>query len=242
MSNLKSLRDPGVKKIPGANAGIKFVKDVAGGLLTRRGFSFVKPAVALRRTLQRIDGIEIETFSEVQKENWGIPLASFSLALGTNFTFAPNFFRPSSRLLSDGSVFVSASECHLRVTPYKGVVQPECQKKNIWVVEESGAVRSDVLNALQRGVDLLDKWQSLEVVLTFLRNVDEVETANERIWGFGRSGSVVRHALTAFIADQLGVSDVAADSAAAALNNGGLSALSGADSADSQLQKLLSNR
>lgn len=207
-------------------------------LLTARAFSGFQNDVSTRATPTRTDVVAVQFFPKGKLAKWGLPSNSFSVAVGSQFSFLPAVFGKEA----GQSKQPNPALCHVRLTPSRGIWQLRGRRHpNIWVVDENGKnlekCAEDAARVLSTAVlpwfSRFDDLQELE------RTLLEDEEQFDKAWGFGRKGSPLRKLLLGLVAAQLKHFDIARDNLNQAVEHHGLVELAGSDEPLHMARKVL---
>jgi len=168
-------------------------------------FIFAGPSTARRYLERRVDVVSLERFPTREIRQWRIPDAAFGLAAGCFFPFAPCLVAPTVKRDGLGRLLPSVTECHVRLTPYKSVIQRDNEHPNIWSFDGSRECEQSILEDVVRCLgDVVfpwfERWNTLDALWDLVEKSEETADRNGRTWGFGRVESYTRHVLAGFVA------------------------------------------
>lgn len=174
-------------------------------LLREAGFGTFTSRTAWRHIDDRIDVVNFRSFNSYNAEVAGCTTYSFSVYLGCFMPAIPLDYEPSKMKKKGSLLLPQEYECHFRGRLTRSFKQPELKQRSIWYIDPDekylGSALIDVADQIPSNVlGWFGSFSDPEYPLRVLLGSDE---DMDKLWGFGRNPSPVRHYFTGYVALQM---------------------------------------
>ncbi len=205
-----------------------------GPRLRDAGFSAFAARTAWRHHDDRIDVVEVQTFTAARANALGCTTASFALNLGCYLAAIPPYVDGGGPKRDGGRAWPLEHECHLRGQLLRSYRQRAWARRDIWYVDPAGDDLERALDDVERQIDgvalpWFGRFADPDFALSLL--LEGVERPGE-LWGFGGPTSPVRDFFAGYVAWSRGRSDVACARLRRALASGSFDAIAARMEAD----------
>jgi hypothetical protein len=165
-------------------------------VLRQEGFDRFAGRSAWRRSENKIDVVNFQSFNSYLAESVGCTTFSFSLNLGCFLPFIPTALMQVT--VKDGAQLPREYECHLRRRLLKTIKQSELKRTDTWYIGDQGEYLTDsIADALTQirlhGLSWFQRFEQEEELMRTLHRDGGGET-----FGFGTKDSPQRHILLGF--------------------------------------------
>ena len=167
-------------------------------LMKQHGFSKFTSRSAWRLSNGRIDVLNFQSFNSYNASRIDVTTYSFAINLGSFFVDAPREHRMEGLGWGDGLKLPAEYHCHFRGSLRKTIAQEGEGGRSIWYIDPKGRYLEPVIadaravierNAFTWFERLADPGEVRRILL------DEDESMDDALWGFGGKGSPVRQRL-----------------------------------------------
>ena len=186
------------------------INSIIRPILKQNGFDRFSGRTYWRYHSDRIDILNFQSFNSYNADVLGCTTFSFSVNLSVYLTYLPEKTKIKEK---DGILRPDEAQGHFRRSVKKDFDQPDFPRKDIWFIDNDGKyiqnAITDCKNQIQQaGLDWYNKFDTKEKIFRILTE-DEMDM--DETWGFGNFDSPNRNELIAYIANELGKSDIAVE-------------------------------
>lgn len=191
------------------------IKKYVHPFLKKNGFTEFTSRSAWRRTDDRIEVLNFQSFNAYKADIMGTTTYSFGVNLGSYLRCVPQDYPLKCK---DGKLMPEEYHCHFRSQLARSFSQPELSRDDIWFIDPNGkyleTAFDDVVAQLPTAAfPWFESLRSDKDVLRVLLNEQETMFG---LWGFGNFGSPKRELLTGFVALHVGELELARERLSAA--------------------------
>lgn len=162
--------------------------------LRELGFESIQGRTARRKRTDRVDIVEFNSFNSYEQQRLELKTGSFSISLGCHLEYITN------PVAFDGGEAVQlakpvAADCLLRGSVRRPYVEPVGLDRGVWAIDVMGMALEKVITGardtmLGEGMAWFEQFESPAAVYDL---AEEREEDMNRLWGFGRPDSPLRH-------------------------------------------------
>ncbi|RLD55337.1 MAG: hypothetical protein DRJ01_16790 [Bacteroidetes bacterium] len=188
----------------------KAIISIIRPILKENGFDKFSGRTYWRYHSDRIDILNFQSFNSYNADVLGCTTFSFSVNLSVYLTYVPEQTNLKEK---DGKIRPDEAQGHFRSGIKKGIKQPEFPRKDIWFIDNKGenitTAITDCKNQIQQiGLDWFKKFDTRDKIFKILTK-DQIDM--DGTWGFGNFDSTSRNELIAYVAFELGQTELAVE-------------------------------